>query len=266
MGSSSARLLRCMPTDAARCMCSGIRDSKDSRNGTQVASAPHLVKALARLLHFVPALRVTRREAPALGHLRGESKFPLAVPSRLQHGVPSGCNWARGLFSANDLATGTLRARHWACNVTGMTVLEVGPADGYLTLGALDRVTPGGRLVCLDLQLGMLRKLREAMGTRTPPLVCASGSRLPFRSGSFDAVFLAHVLGEIPDRSSALAECARVLRPNGTLAITEGVPDPDFIRQPRLVRMASAAGFRAGKRLGRALHYTQRFHPDKDAA
>ncbi len=147
----------------------------------------------------------------------------------------------------------------------GMTVLEVGPADGYLTLGALDRVTPGGRLVCLDLQLGMLRKLRGAMGTRTPPLVCASGSRLPFRSGSFDAVFLAHVLGEIPDRSSALAECARVLRPNGTLAITEGVPDPDFIRQPRLVRMASVAGFRAGKRLGRALHYTQRFHPDKDA-
>ncbi len=147
----------------------------------------------------------------------------------------------------------------------GMTVLEVGPADGYLTLGALDRVNPGGRLICMDLQLGMLRKLRGAMGTRTPPLVCASGSRLPFRSGSFDAVFLAHVLGEIPDRSSALAECARVLRPNGTLAITEGVPDPDFIRQPRLVRMASAAGFRAGKRLGRTLHYTQRFHPDKDA-
>jgi len=148
----------------------------------------------------------------------------------------------------------------------GMTVLEVGPADGYLTLGALGRVTPGGRLVCLDLQLGMLRKLRGALGTRTPPLVCASGSRLPFRSGSFDAVFLAHVLGEIPDRSSALAECARVLRPNGTLAITEGVPDPDFIRQPRLVRMASAAGLRAGKRLGRALHYTQRFHLDKQIA
>lgn len=148
----------------------------------------------------------------------------------------------------------------------GMTVLEVGPADGYLTLGALDRVTPGGRLVCLDLQPGMLRKLRRAMGTRTPPLICASGSRLPFRSGSFDAVFLAHVLGEIPDRSSALAECARVLRPNGTLAITEGVPDPDFIRQPRLVSMALAAGFHAGKRHGRALHYTQRFHPDKDAA
>ncbi len=148
----------------------------------------------------------------------------------------------------------------------GMTVLEVGPGDGYLTLAALDRVSPGGRLVCVDVQIGMLRKLRGAVGMRTPPLVCASGSRLPFRSGAFDAVFLAHVLGEIPDRTSALAEYARVLRPNGTLAITEGMPDPDFIRQPRLVRMASAAGFRPGERFGRALHYTQRFHRDQGAA
>jgi len=142
----------------------------------------------------------------------------------------------------------------------GMTVLEVGPGDGYLTVAAVDRATPGGRLVCLDVQLGMLRKLRKALGSRTPPLVCASGSQLPFRPGAFDLVFLSHVLGEIPDRAAALAEYARVLRPSGTLAITEGLPDPDFIRCARLVRMAGCAGFVPGERFGRALHYTQRFH------
>ena len=167
--------------------------------------------------------------------------------------------WRRRFFSPDVAA-------EWHGLAVGMTVLEVGPADGYLTVGALDRVNPGGRLICMDLQLGMLRKLRGAMGRSAPPLGCASGSQLPFRADSFDAVFLAHVLGEIPDRSSALAECARVLRASGTLAITEGLPDPDFIAQPRLVRMASAAGFRAGKRLGRALYYTQRFHPDENAA
>ena len=166
--------------------------------------------------------------------------------------------WRRRFFSPEVAAE-----RHGL--TVGMTVLEVGPGDGYLTLAALGRVTPGGRLICLDVQLGMLRKLRGALGARTPSLVCASGSRLPFRSGAFDAVFLAHVLGEIPDRTGALTEYARVLRPTGTLAITEGVPDPDFIRQPRLVSMASAAGFRPGERLGHVFHYTQRFHREQGA-
>src|SRR3972149_8483353 len=76
----------------------------------------------------------------------------------------------------------------------GMSVLEVGPGDGYLTVAAIDRTTPGGRLICLDVQLAMLRKLRKALGSRTPPLVCASGSQLPFRSRAFDLVFLSHVL------------------------------------------------------------------------
>ena len=147
----------------------------------------------------------------------------------------------------------------------GMTVLEVGPGDGYLTVAAIDRTTPGGRLICLDVQLAMLRKLRKALGSRTPPLVCASGSQLPFRSRAFDLVFLSHVLGEIPDRTAALAEYARVLRPSGTLAITEGLPDPDFIRGTRLVRMARAASFRPAERFGRALHYTQRFHREQGA-
>ena len=49
---------------------------------------------------------------------------------------------------------------------------------------------------------------------------------LPFAEGSASEFFLSHVLGEIPDRAGALAEYARVLRPGGTLAITEGLPDP----------------------------------------
>jgi ubiquinone/menaquinone biosynthesis C-methylase UbiE len=148
----------------------------------------------------------------------------------------------------------------------GMRVLEVGPGDGYLTGTALERIAPGGRLVCLDVQLAMLRKLRAALGGGTPPLVCASGSLLPFRSGAFDLVFLVHVLGEIPDRAGALADCARCLRAGGTLAVTEGLPDPDFIRGARLLRMAAAVGLRPAQRFGGRLHYTQRFERPSAAA
>jgi SAM-dependent methyltransferase len=140
--------------------------------------------------------------------------------------------------------------------------LEVGPGDGYLTLAAADRLRPGGRLVCLDLQLAMLHKLRRALGARTPPMVCASGSRLPFRPGVFDRIFLCHVLGEIPDRAGALVEYVRVLRAEGTLAVTEGLPDPDFLRRTRLIRLAGAAGLAPAEHSGWALHYTQCFrHP-----
>jgi ubiquinone/menaquinone biosynthesis C-methylase UbiE len=148
----------------------------------------------------------------------------------------------------------------------GMRVLEVGPGDGYLTPAAIERISPGGRLVCLDVQPAMLRKLRRALGTRAPALVSASGSQLPFRSQTFDLVFLSHVLGEIPDRAGALAEYARILRPGGTLAVTEGLPDPDFIRCSRLVRMARLAGFVPAEHFGRALHYTQRFRIGEGAA
>jgi ubiquinone/menaquinone biosynthesis C-methylase UbiE len=143
-----------------------------------------------------------------------------------------------------------------------MTVLEVGPGDGYLTIATIDRAAPGGHLICLDVQFAMLHKLRKALGPRTPLLVCASGSQLPFRSRAFDLVFLSHVLGEIPDPAAALAEYARVLRPTGTLAVTEGLPDPDFIRCTRLIHMAKAAGLFPAEHFGRTLHYTQRFHPE----
>src|SRR5262245_30360995 len=107
--------------------------------------------------------------------------------------------WRRRRFSPQIAAD-----RHGIAS--GMVVLEVGPGDGYLTGAAIARTAPGGWLVCLDVQLGMLRKLRKALGSGTPPLVCASGAELPFRAHAFDLVFLTQVLGEIPDRAAALVE------------------------------------------------------------
>lgn len=139
----------------------------------------------------------------------------------------------------------------------GERVLEVGTGAGYLTRFALERVGPGGRLVCVDLQREMLHKVRARLGPRTPPLVQASGSELPFRGGAFDRAFLVTVLGEIPDKRGALAELSRVLRTGGVLAVTESLPDPDYVRAPALRRLAEAAGFRAGERFGGWREFTQ---------
>jgi ubiquinone/menaquinone biosynthesis C-methylase UbiE len=141
----------------------------------------------------------------------------------------------------------------------GMRVLEIGPGGGYLTSAARQRVGPTGKLICLDIQPAMLEKLRGILGAEAPPLVCASGSELPLRDGSLDLVFLCEVLGEIRDKRGALDELYRVIRPGGTLAVTEGMPDPDYVRCSVLTALAVDAGFEPAERSGGWSLYTQRF-------
>ena len=142
----------------------------------------------------------------------------------------------------------------------GMRALEVGPAGGYLTAAAARKIKPGGQLVSLDLQLEFLRTLRARLGSATPLLVCADASRLPFRLGCFDLVFVADVMGEIPDKHGALREFARVLRPQGTLAVSEAALfDPDYVRASVLHRMVTNAGFQPRERFESWFQYTHRF-------
>ena len=97
----------------------------------------------------------------------------------------------------------------------------------------------------------------SAHGSAPPMLVCGSATILPFRDASFDRIVLVTVLGEVPDRGAALRELARMLRDGGVVAITESLPDPDFITHGRLVREASAVGLMPTTRTGSWFSYTQ---------
>jgi SAM-dependent methyltransferase len=55
---------------------------------------------------------------------------------------------------------------------------------------------------------------------RLVPDVFGDARRLPFVSGSFDAVFLFEVLEHLPDEHDVLSEVRRVLRPGGRLLIS----------------------------------------------
>ena len=68
------------------------------------------------------------------------------------------------------------------------------------------------------------------------------------------------MMGEIPDRPRALSEFRRVLRPGGTLAVSEAaLMDPDYVRFPVLIQLATAAGFEPGESFSQWFQYTQRF-------
>jgi ubiquinone/menaquinone biosynthesis C-methylase UbiE len=122
----------------------------------------------------------------------------------------------------------------------GARVLELGCGPGFFS-PSLAAAT-NGLVVLYDLQVEMLQIARTRVPA-TSGLVRGDGARLPFAPASFDAVFIATVLGEIPDQRGCVAGVRRVLRPGGVLAIAETRRDSDFIPLAGLTSLAEEAGF-----------------------
>ncbi|HEX3596077.1 MAG TPA: class I SAM-dependent methyltransferase [Polyangiaceae bacterium] len=96
----------------------------------------------------------------------------------------------------------------------GPLVLDVGAGSGTFT----DRLaTRGFEVTSTDVTDDALEVLR---GRVSGTVERADASSLPFSAASFDAVVLGEVLEHVEDDSAALKEAARVLRPDGILAVT----------------------------------------------
>jgi len=100
---------------------------------------------------------------------------------------------------------------------SGQTVLDVACGTGVLAREALGRVQPGGAVVGLDRNEGMLTVARRA----SPGIEWKQGEAesLPFADERFDVVVSQFGLMFFDDRVTALKEMWRVLRPGGRLAV-----------------------------------------------
>ncbi|MBI4897680.1 MAG: methyltransferase domain-containing protein [Actinobacteria bacterium] len=142
-------------------------------------------------------------------------------------------------------------------------VLEIGPGTGYYTTDIAHWLAPDGRLEIFDIQQQMLdhtmKRVRKA-GLGNVGAAQGDARELPYDDASFDAVVLTTVLGEIPDRERALAEIARVLKPDGRLVVGEiFIGDPHWIGPKRLAADTAAAGLRFRERSGTPVGYFARF-------
>ena len=107
----------------------------------------------------------------------------------------------------------------------GESVLEIGCGTGKALVELCHRVGASGEVHALDLSRGMLQKsrgrlARAGMGQRVT-LMEGDGITLPYKSGSFDAVFLSFTLElfDTPEIPLVLAECERVLQIGGRLGV-----------------------------------------------
>lgn len=79
-------------------------------------------------------------------------------------------------------------------------------------------ILEAGRIVALDLSLTGVQAARQA---QPGAAYCqADGTRLPFGSGSFDALLCSEVIEHVLDPPALVSEFARVLRPGGTLILS----------------------------------------------
>jgi SAM-dependent methyltransferase len=144
----------------------------------------------------------------------------------------------------------------------GERILEVGPGTGYYTLDVAEWVKPDGQVDILDVQQEMLDHTMLRAGERGLSNINptrADATAMPYDDGTYDAVLLVTVLGEVPDQDAALRELGRVLKPGGRLVVGELLGDPHYVRLAPLRLRASGAGLNYERRVGNALGYFAQF-------
>jgi ubiquinone/menaquinone biosynthesis C-methylase UbiE len=129
-----------------------------------------------------------------------------------------------------------------------MSVLDAGCGVGRVAIPAAKRVGQIGKVTALDIQEGMLKKLKERVlveGVTNIETILGGLGRGLLDKNRYDRCFLITVLGEIPksERMAALREIFESLKPGGVQTVTAVFLDTPHPGGKQLHGMVHAAGF-----------------------
>jgi SAM-dependent methyltransferase len=164
---------------------------------------------------MLPVSSITANLAPSaacatLPPVPTSSSLPLPLTGeRTVPGVATENYWFRRHEAAYRWLAGALP-------LPGAVVVEAGCGEGY---GGQLIAEAGAALVAgLDLDLATLR--HAAVAYPDVPVAAANLVALPLADGAVDLVVCSQVVEHLWDQRAFVAECARVLRPGGLLALT----------------------------------------------
>jgi len=184
-----------------------VRDRRQGAQSFYTLALVALPDTLQRLLE-----ETTRGEDPTL---EGDRLRLAELDAERRGGAPA---------AGDDLERDYSPGRTWCSLAAGLSgllslgdVLDVGSGDG----AAASIVAPYCRsLTCVDLNGRMLEAARDRLAKHAHVRVeAADAHELPFAALSFDSVLMFHTLTYTERPERALAECARVLRPEGKLVL-----------------------------------------------
>jgi arsenite methyltransferase len=143
--------------------------------------------------------------------------------------------------------------------VPGDTLLDVGAGDGLIAFGALERLGPSGHVIFSDISQDLLDHCREAAGAEgllercrfvLAPADCLAG----VTDASVDVVTTRSVLIYVKDKSAALREFYRVLKPGGRVSLFEPINVLMSVTDPGLLSGYDVTPVRALAARVRALY------------
>jgi ubiquinone/menaquinone biosynthesis C-methylase UbiE len=118
----------------------------------------------------------------------------------------------------------------------GSTVADLGAGVGYFTWRLAQAVGPAGKVIAVDIQPGMIERLRKNLADRgitnvETVLGSEEDPRLP--PNSVDLVLLVDVYHELQQPERTMAHVRRALKPDGRLVLIEyRKEDPDIPIHP----------------------------------
>ena len=118
----------------------------------------------------------------------------------------------------------------------GSTVADLGAGVGYFTWRLARAVGPEGKVIAVDIQPGMIERLRENLADRgitnvEPVLGSEEDPKLP--PNSVDLVLLVDVYHELQQPELTMAHVRQALKPDGRLVLIEyRKEDPDIPIHP----------------------------------
>jgi SAM-dependent methyltransferase len=152
--------------------------------------------------------------------------------------IPAEANM--GLSCGNPTAFASLKP--------GETVVDLGCGGGLDVFLAEQKVGPAGRAIGIDMTPDMIDRAKRAAaggGGRTPisnvEFHLAAIDRLPLKAGSVDCVLSNCVINLAPDKPAVFREIARILKPDGRLAISDIA-----LKQPLPAELAQSIAARVG--------------------